>query len=109
MVEIESIHGKGTIVTEYRWQCANGSFKWFRDQAVLIRNKKGEPAEIVGALLDITDRKLNEEALQKLSLADELTGLYNRRGFFTLAEQQLKIANRIKKKKYCFFLLTWMT
>ena len=101
--EIESIHTKSTIVTEYRWQCANGSYNWFRDQAVLIRNKKGEPEEIVGALLDITDRKLNEEALRKLSLADELTGLYNRRGFFTLAEQQLKIANRIKKKILLLF------
>jgi diguanylate cyclase (GGDEF)-like protein/PAS domain S-box-containing protein len=101
--EIESIYSKGTIVTEYRWQCANGSYNWFRDQAVLIRNKKGEPEEIVGALLDITDRKLNEEALHKLSLADELTGLYNRRGFFTLAEQQLKIANRIKKKILLLF------
>lgn len=103
LAEIESIHSKGTIVTEYRWQCANGSYNWFRDQAVLIKNKKGEPEEIVGALLDITDRKRNEEALRKLSLADELTGLYNRRGFFTLAEQQLKIANRMKKKILLLF------
>lgn len=101
--EIESIHSKGTIVTEYRWQCANSTYTWFRDQAVLIRNKKGEPEEIVGALLDITDRKRSEEALRKLSLADELTGLYNRRGFFTLAEQQLKIANRMKKKILLLF------
>ena len=31
-----------------------------------------------------------------MSLHDELTGLYNRRGFITLAEQQLKIADRMK-------------
>jgi diguanylate cyclase (GGDEF)-like protein/PAS domain S-box-containing protein len=101
--EFDSINRKGTIVTEYRWQCADGSYNWFRDQAVLIRNEKNEPHEIVGALLDITDRKRTEEALRTLSLSDELTGLYNRRGFFTFAEQQLKIANRMKKKILLLF------
>ena len=33
-------------------------------------------------------------AFQTLSLVDELTGLYNRRGFTTLAEQQIKVARR---------------
>jgi diguanylate cyclase (GGDEF)-like protein/PAS domain S-box-containing protein len=101
--EFDAIRRKGTIVTEYRWQCADGSYSWFRDQAVLISGEKGEQVEIVGALLDITDRKRTEEALRTLSLADELTGLYNRRGFFTLAEQQLRIANRMKKRMLLLF------
>jgi two-component system, cell cycle response regulator len=42
--------------------------------------------------------------IRTLSLCDELTGLYNRRGFFTLAEQQLKIADRIKKSIFIFFI-----
>jgi diguanylate cyclase (GGDEF)-like protein len=42
------------------------------------------------------------ERLRSLSLKDELTGLLNRRGFFTLAEQQIKIA---KRKKYNMLLL----
>ena len=101
--EFHLISKKGTIVTEYRWQCSDGSYNWFRDQAVLMRGEKGEPVEIVGALLDITDRKRTEEALRSLSLSDELTGLYNRRGFFTLAEQQLRIANRMKKRMMLLF------
>jgi diguanylate cyclase (GGDEF)-like protein len=43
------------------------------------------------------DRK-GEEELLALSLTDELTGLYNRRRFFILAEQFLKVAIRKKKK-----------
>lgn len=39
---------------------------------------------------DITEHKRMGEMLQQLSLTDELTGLYNRRGFIALAEQQLK-------------------
>jgi diguanylate cyclase (GGDEF)-like protein len=42
--------------------------------------------------------------IRTLSLCDELTGLYNRRGFFTLAEQQIKIADRIKKRIFIFFI-----
>ncbi len=46
---------------------------------------------------DITDRKQVEEAMRSLSLLDELTGLYNRRGFLTIAEQQIKISERNMK------------
>ncbi len=35
-----------------------------------------------------------QEKLRVMSITDELTGLLNRRGFFNLAEQQLKIARR---------------
>ncbi|MBI4697605.1 MAG: GGDEF domain-containing protein [Nitrospirae bacterium] len=45
----------------------------------------------------ITERKQMEDNLRTLSFTDELTGLLNRRGFFVLAEQQLKMACREKK------------
>jgi diguanylate cyclase (GGDEF)-like protein len=38
------------------------------------------------------------QELRALSLSDELTGLYNRRGFFHLATRQLLIASRMSKK-----------
>jgi diguanylate cyclase (GGDEF)-like protein len=34
------------------------------------------------------------EEIRALSIVDELTGLHNRRGFFTLAEQHLRVARR---------------
>lgn len=39
-----------------------------------------------------------ERMLKVFSLTDELTGLYNRRGFLSLAEQQLKIAERMNRE-----------
>lgn len=42
--------------------------------------------------------KQAQETLRNLSLTDELTGLYNRRGFFTLADQHLKAARRANKE-----------
>jgi diguanylate cyclase (GGDEF)-like protein len=45
-----------------------------------------------------------EEKLRVLSFVDDLTGLHNRRGFLTLAEQQVKIANRTKGKMLLIFI-----
>ncbi len=39
-----------------------------------------------------------------LSLSDELTGLYNRRGFLMLAQQQMKSIERTKKGMLLFFI-----
>ena len=44
-----------------------------------------------------------QEKIRAMSVTDELTGLYNRRGFFTLAERELKIANRYKKKMFLIY------
>jgi diguanylate cyclase (GGDEF)-like protein/PAS domain S-box-containing protein len=52
---------------------------------------------------DITQLKHLEEKLRLLSLTDELTGIYNRRGFFMLADQQLKMAKRLKGKTFMLF------
>jgi len=41
--------------------------------------------------------------LRAMSLTDDLTGLYNRRGFLTLTEQQLKMADRTKTEKVLIF------
>lgn len=52
---------------------------------------------------DVSERKRAEEELRALTLVDELTGLYNRRGFITLAQQQLKIAKRMKREMLLLF------
>jgi diguanylate cyclase (GGDEF)-like protein/PAS domain S-box-containing protein len=47
---------------------------------------------------DITERKRTIDELHSLSLTDDLTGLYNRRGFLTLVEQRLKHPNRTNER-----------
>ncbi|MEI9949126.1 MAG: sensor domain-containing diguanylate cyclase [Pseudomonadota bacterium] len=44
------------------------------------------------------------EAIRSQSIRDELTGLYNRRGFLELARQQLRIAQREGRKALLFFV-----
>jgi diguanylate cyclase (GGDEF)-like protein len=54
----------------------------------------GDQVAVYGIYRDITSQKDAEEALRRLSTTDELTGLFNRRGFFLLAEQQRRLAVR---------------
>lgn len=61
-------------------------------------NDDGELIGLVHIVSDITHKKRLENNLRKMATTDELTGISNRRGFFTLAEQQLKISNREKKR-----------
>ena len=65
--------------------------------ATAFRGADGELLGIVEDFKDITERKRMEEELRSLSLKDELTGLYNRRGLITLAERELKMADRLKR------------
>jgi diguanylate cyclase (GGDEF)-like protein len=60
---------------------------------------------------DVTDRERNKDLLQRqadelraLSLVDELTGLYNRRGFLTIATQQLKLCDRSLRSALVIFV-----
>jgi diguanylate cyclase (GGDEF)-like protein len=54
------------------------------------------------------DRMMREhrgkETLRALSLTDELTNLYNRRRFFDLAEQNLKMATLLKKRSLLLYI-----
>jgi diguanylate cyclase (GGDEF)-like protein len=45
-----------------------------------------------------------ESAIRELSLRDELTGLYNRRGFYVLAEQALRLAQRAGESFFALFI-----
>jgi diguanylate cyclase (GGDEF)-like protein/PAS domain S-box-containing protein len=49
------------------------------------------------------ERKRMEEEIRTLSLTDELTGLYNRRGFTLLADHEVSLAYRLKRTMLLFF------
>lgn len=65
--EFAAVPAKGSATLEYRWQCAEGAYRWFLDHAMLVRDEAGKPQEIVGAWMDVTGRKRNEEELQRLN------------------------------------------
>ncbi len=69
-----------------------------------LRSPTGKLLGVVGVSRDISEIKRIQEQLRNLSLTDELTGLYNRRGFMAFGEQHLKLAYRARRGFLLFFL-----
>jgi diguanylate cyclase (GGDEF)-like protein/PAS domain S-box-containing protein len=57
------------LATEYRFQANDGAYRWIHDESRLMRDAAGQPLEVIGAWLDITDRKLAEEAMREAQSA----------------------------------------
>jgi PAS domain S-box-containing protein len=67
----------GAHSVEYRWRCADGEYRHFLDQAVLLHDTSGAPLEYAGTLLDISDRRELESQLnhiRKMDAIGQLTG-----------------------------------
>jgi adenylate cyclase len=66
-VEAESIQlfKKGRHTVEYRFLKKDDTYCWVSDAQQLIRDKKGQPAEVVGSWSDITERKRAEIAFRQ--------------------------------------------
>ncbi|HOJ30920.1 MAG TPA: diguanylate cyclase [bacterium] len=82
----------------------NGTSLYVSIHDVPEKNEKGEIIGMRTAMIDITELKKMEENLKEISLKDELTEVYNRRGFFTLAEQEIRRTQRGKNPFYILFI-----
>ncbi len=58
---------------------------------------------MVAAVRDVSERRAHEAALHELSQRDELTGLFNRRGFFAHAESALVQAARTQTPRLLLY------
>jgi diguanylate cyclase (GGDEF)-like protein/PAS domain S-box-containing protein len=68
-----------------------------------VTDKDGKIVAVTIVSKDITGIKQLEEKLRTLTLTDELTGLYNRRGFLALVDPLLKLAKRQKKTLFMLY------
>lgn len=68
--------------------------------------QKNQELELANRELAKAKEQLARQAqiLEEMAIKDELTGIYNRRGFITMAQQQLKIALRTMTPLLLFFI-----
>ncbi len=56
------------------------------------------------SFVDMTEHKRVEEDLRALVLRDELTGLYNRRGFLALAPKEIALSLKLRRGMFLLFI-----
>jgi len=88
---IEAVTTQQTVSEELRVDRRRFASSWLYHQAVPTADG------IAVTIRDISARKREEVQLRRATMTDELTQLYNRRGFMTLADQQLRLARRQHK------------
>ncbi len=69
-----------------------------------VRDGAGNLIALLSSVRDITGLKELEERLRLMSITDELTRIYNRRGFLAMGEQMLKQAKRSHWRAVLLFL-----
>jgi PAS domain S-box-containing protein len=66
LAELPQIFEQGHYTYEYRFRRQDGTYIWMRDEMKLVRDEEGEPLEIVGYWVDITERKRVTEERERL-------------------------------------------
>jgi signal transduction histidine kinase len=84
---------EGHLSVEYQFQHKDGSYRWIREEADLIRGADGSPVEVNGYWIDISERKQMETMRDKFvaEVTDELMApLISMRGYldFIISESQ---------------------
>ncbi|MBK7450755.1 MAG: sensor domain-containing diguanylate cyclase [Anaerolineales bacterium] len=84
-----------TLTAEYRMRSNNNDWHWFLERDMVFeRGTKGKPQQLIGIIIDITERKQLEAELERLATIDSLTGVFNRRQLASLATVELERAHR---------------
>jgi PAS domain S-box-containing protein len=64
-LDTSKLHETGNRIHEYRFKRKNGSYRWIRDESRLINDDHGQPIEVVGSWIDVTDEKNAERGLRE--------------------------------------------
>jgi PAS domain S-box-containing protein len=59
--DYRTILHENEVRLEYRWKTADGSYRWILDNALALPSEEGQPRQVIGIFMDITDRKNAEE------------------------------------------------
>jgi diguanylate cyclase (GGDEF)-like protein/PAS domain S-box-containing protein len=122
---LKRLEKKAIVCREFQLRRKDGRIIWVRDHPRAITGKDGVIAYFDGILVDIgTEIKAKKnlkaaltrlgrsrheregmiEQLKQASITDEMTGLFNRSGFFTVAREYIGLAVRRKTKMFLLYM-----
>ena len=81
---------------DFKFRRLDGGELWALLATNPITDAQGRYAGALAMVTDITDRKRMENTLRQLATQDSLTGLFNRRHFFSLAQQEFERSQRYR-------------
>jgi PAS domain S-box-containing protein len=64
-MEVSALWNEGRHAFEYRFLHKDGTYRWIREEAEVIRDPDGKPTEVMGYWTDVTERKQMEDKLVK--------------------------------------------
>lgn len=88
---------------EHRIRCADGSARWLWHRGCVYRDRREYP-ELESFVVDITERKSEEQQLTYLASHDPLTGVANRAMFMEQVGKSMRRADRHNEMVACLFL-----
>jgi PAS domain S-box-containing protein len=112
LAEVPRLWREGQHTFEYRFLHKDGSYRWIREEAKVVRDAAGKPVEVIGYWTDITEHKRMEARLaevRRLAAIGEaaamvghdlrnplqaiITGVYlGRKGYESLPPEYAKVA-----------------
>jgi PAS domain S-box-containing protein len=66
MANLSNLFEKDHHVHEYRFFHKDGTYRWMHDETRLVRDVDGNPVDVIGSWIDITERKRIEEERRAL-------------------------------------------
>jgi PAS domain S-box-containing protein len=78
--ELPCLFNQGSHTVEYRFVHKDGTYRWIRDEMKLVADGSGNPTEIIGFWIDITEGVRAEETLERratqLALLRDMGGMF---------------------------------
>lgn len=86
---------EGVVHADVQVRTKSGRRRWLGLSLSWLRDASGQPVGTIGVSKDVTQRRELEDELRRLSITDELTGLYNQSHFFHRLEVEKERAVRL--------------
>ncbi len=78
--EMPCLFKQGSHTVEYRFVHKDGTYRWIRDEMKLVADRSGNPADLMGFWIDITEGVQAEETLERraaqLALLRDMGGMF---------------------------------